>query len=116
MPTLLLFAAQAEAVVETPATAFLKAGLMGAAVVALGIVVVYLWIDGKKERKDLLEQLKNLQERRVADAQAVTAQLLETNEQCVSALTNVTHTLETQREAMTGLKDAVENLANRTRR
>lgn len=89
----------------------LKNGVLGLAVLALGLVVKVLWSDNRalvKERQDVIERL---QAQRVADAQAVTAQLLKTNEQCVTALTNVTNAMEAQVDAMGELKGAFKELS-----
>ena len=93
--------------IETPTTAFLKAGLLGAAIVVLAGVVVYMWLDNKSERKERDALIQTLQEQRVHDAQAVTEQLLKINEQCVTALTNAANAMNAQGEAMNQVRTAL---------
>jgi len=134
---LLLLLAQT-GTIETPTTAFLKAGVWGAAVVALSGVVVYLYRDTKTEiaRRDAViaalqaQHLNDLtvlqgqrtveqatiQAQRVLDAQQMSERLLRVNEQTVGALTSVVHSMEAQKEAMQELRVAFKELGDEFRR
>jgi len=93
----------AQATIETPTTAFLKAGLLGAAIVALAAVVLYLYLDLKKTREDFVSKLEVIQAARVADAQRGTADM-------VQALTNATNSVDAQTQANNELRAALREL------
>jgi uncharacterized protein HemX len=97
------------------AAELLKNGVLGIAVLALGIAVWTLWKSNTDIQAARLKDHQDLQAQRVRDAQAVTEQLLKTNSECVTALTNVTSAMEAQREAMTELKGAFRDLADEVR-
>ena len=102
--------------VETPGNAFLKAGLLGAAIVALAGVVVYLWRDMKVERDKRDTLIQSLQNQRVLDAQAVTAQLMKNTEECVTALNAGANAANAQVAAMGQVTQALLNLNSTHRR
>jgi hypothetical protein len=119
--------ALADSIVVDAALEYLKSGVMGAAVVALASVIVVLWRDKKKEdkahtdaieklHKDHLEAIEKIQSARVLDAQAVTAQMLKLSDTCTAALTNVTGSLNAQREMNSDVKDALGDLIDEMRR
>lgn len=146
MHFLLLLAQNLDSVnVETPTTAFLKAGILGACIVVLAGVVVYLYRDGKKElaardvvigqlqqqigalqqqhvvdlaaiQKQRTDEQATIQAQRVSDAQQVSDRLLRVNESVVAALTNVTSALEAQRESSAELKAAFKEFIEELRR
>ena len=89
--------------IETPTTAFMKAGLLGAAIVTLAAVVLYLYLDLKKTREEFVSKLEAIQATRVADAQRGTADM-------VQALTNATNAVEAQTQANKELRDALREL------
>lgn len=131
--------------VDRTTAEFLDRGLLGATCVVLGIVVTYLWRDGRTQEtgckaretayqarieareKEWQSAWQNREEKcqaavqavqaqRVADAQAVTAQLLRVTETCTAVLTRVSSSLETCEDAVSANKLASERLAEEIRR
>lgn len=99
-----LVLAQVASPVADAGAEYLRAGLLGAAVVTLAIVVAYLY-----------RELAQIQQARVADAKDVTAQLLKVNESCVATMSKLDSALEAQRESTTELKSALTDLAKEIR-
>lgn len=129
----------AEAInLESPATSFLKEGLLGGAIVVLAAVVWILYRDMKAETKKrdaavaalqenhlkaLTELMKQhaieqteIQAQRVVDAQEVADRLLKVNEQNVAALTTVVKTMEALEKTMQELRVAFKELGEEMRR
>ncbi len=78
----------------------LEYGVLGIICVLFGAVIRVLWNDNKALQRALLEVTTTLQNLRVEDSRATTAQMLRTNSECVAALTAASATLETHREAV----------------
>lgn len=100
---------------NTAVNQFLQAGLLGAAVLILGAVIIAQWRDAKAERVEFLKQIHDLQRARIDDGKAVQTQMLEVVKQCTQALVTVTSTLEGQRDAMTELRNAFRDLGEEMR-
>lgn len=92
-----------ESIVGTAGTEIAKAGILGAAVVALAFCIYILWKDSRKTQKEFLDQLISLQDQRVKDAIAVRDQLrdqlLGVIKECTNAITTATKAMEAQKEA-----------------
>lgn len=126
--------------VETPANAFMKAGIWGAAVLALATVVAYLYRDSKLEiaKRDVkiaerdteitrlqtthATELAELQAQRsaeytavqnlrVADAQAFAERMIKVNEQMVVVLGTVKNSMDGLRDGSKELKDSFAELS-----
>ena len=115
----------------TPASEFLKNGALGAAIVVLAGVVAVLWRKSEALQEQRAgsalahqaalsaqavahqEALAAAQTKRVEDAQAVTAQLMRTTGECVTALTNSTNAMEALREAMSEQRDELRGRPSR---
>lgn len=100
----------------------LKQGILGVLLVLAGAVIYFLYRENKTERvsragdqKAYNEAWAVLQAQRVADAQAVTAQLLKINQECVTVLTHNSSTLEASQESMGELKQAFRDLEQEVR-
>ena len=91
-----------ESIVGTAGTEIAKAGILGAAVVALAFCIYILWKDSRKTQKEFLDQLISLQDQRVKDAIAVRDQLrdqlLGVIKECTNAITTATKAMEAQRK------------------
>jgi hypothetical protein len=83
----------------TAGTEIAKAGILGAAVVALAFCVYVLWKDSRKSQKEFLNQLVALQDQRVNDAVIVRDQLLGVIKECTTAISTATRAMEAQKEA-----------------
>jgi hypothetical protein len=83
----------------TAGTEIAKAGILGAAVVALAFCVYVLWKDSRKSQKEFLDQLVALQAQRVNDAVVVRDQLLGVIKECTTAIATATRAMEAQKEA-----------------
>ncbi len=97
------------------AAEFVRTGLLGTTCVVLSGVVIALWRNGNVERREKDATIAALQALRVADAQAVTAQLLKTNSECTVALTNVANAMDAQREGTSELRTTLKDLADEIR-
>lgn len=113
----------AQEVVGNLATEYAKLGVMGLSIVALGSAVVVLWRENGKLREQLeaslaarVTEAATLQERRTADANAVTDRMLAVNTQCVTTLANVANTMEAQRDAFTEVRSSIKELADNVNR
>jgi len=93
----------------------LQAGLLGTFVLIFGVVIVWLYREGRTERTAMMLQISDLQKERVKDAQFHRDQLVEVIRQCTTALTSVTTTLEGQKDAMMELRDAFREVAGEMR-
>lgn len=91
---------------------FLKNGILGACVIVLATVVALLW----RDNLNLRSQVDKAHDARIADAQNVTAQLLKTTTDTVTALTNVSNATEAQVQAMNELKGAFKDMSEDIRR
>lgn len=94
---------------ETPTTAFMKAGLLGAAIVVLAGVVLYLYVDAKHERRELFNKLEGLHKSRVDDAQKITSE-------AVQALTEVANSSDAQAATNIELRNALVRLESEVSR
>ena len=99
----------------TPTQVFLGHGILGACVLALAWVVLALWREQKHEREQCaakidalntqrVQELKELQDKRIEDAKTVMAQVMRVNETCVQGLTDVTEAMQLQTEAIESLR------------
>jgi len=100
----------------------LKQGILGLLLLISGMVIVALYRENKEERKartdasrEHLTELGALQAQRVADAQAVTTQLLAINQTCITALTSNASSLEAMQESIGELKQALRDLESEVR-
>lgn len=142
-PPLLPIVLEAQAVAGPVADAgaeYVKAGLLGAAVVVLAVVVYILYRANTKLHEDKVvlvgekvamantfrdafvaqaqqyqAAIAAVQAQRVADWQAAAAQQLKTSGECVAALTSMTTVTEAQTEAMGELKTAFRDLSEEVR-
>lgn len=86
---------------------FLQSGLLGAAVLVLGVVIVAQWRDAKAERTAFLRQIDELQRARIDDGKAVQQQMHEVVKQCTQSIVTVTSTLDSLREAMVETRNTI---------
>lgn len=91
---------------------FLKNGILGGCVVVLATVVVLLYRDNNVLRA----QVDKAHEARIEDAKGVTAQLLKTTTDTVTALTDVANSTEAQVQAMNELKSSFKDVSEDIRR
>ncbi len=102
---------------DAAAAELLKHGILGVLLLIAMLAIWRLWDDTKDGQKVCSDQarivaerhealLKLIHDQRVADHQAMTAQLLRTTAEVVSALTTASNGLEATREAMAELKQA----------
>lgn len=79
---------------------FLEHGVLGVVCAALLIGLRTLWNRNEALQRALVETTERLQNLRVTDSQAGATQMVRTNSEMITALTNATSTLETHGEAM----------------
>ena len=91
---------------DAASTELLKNGILGLLLLLAITAIVKLWSDAK----DTAKQLQDLNNLRVTEHQAMTAQLLKTTEQCVACLTNVANGSESQKEALAGVEHAIDSM------
>lgn len=126
-----------EEVVHGSIERLLQYGVLGVLVIVFGVTIWYLWREGVKERKDFIEKgdkiavdnLKHLSDLRseydakldriwqlrLADAQAYQLQFTELTKQSATAMVAVTTLLESNKEMMSDLRDAMRDLSDNIR-
>jgi hypothetical protein len=101
---------------ETVVTEALQYGIVGLIAVVFAFVIVQQWREGRGDRRACADEVKALQEARIADAKAIQAQMLDIIKQCTSALSTVSANLDVQREATLELKDTLKEFGERLER
>jgi len=112
-------------------------GVLGILAVVFGMTIWYLWREGVKERKHFIEKgdklaadnakqvndlrseydgkLEKIWQLRLADAQAYQLQFTELTKQSAMAMVAVTTLLESNKEMMSDLRDAMRDLSDNIR-
>lgn len=94
----------------------LQYGILGVVCLMFAAVIVQLWRENRADRRLCGDEVKALQEARIADAKANSAQMLDIIKQCTGALASVSSNLESQRDATLELKDTFKEFGERLER
>ncbi len=87
---------------------FIKSGLMGSAIVALTVVIFFLWRSGNTERTRLMRLLMEQYDHRHME-------ILQLTDKVATALSSATNAIERQTDVVTDLQKAYQDLADEMR-
>lgn len=103
------------AVTEATST-ILQAGITGALCIIFGVVIIMLWRDGKEQLHTLLGEIKDAQNKRIAEAQETQKTLMSVVDRCTTALMTTAAATEQQRETMIEIRNAIKELSSEVRK